>query len=120
MDEIAKIDKEVRRLRKRIFELNQRRIQIKKQCKQDRKPAAPEVLALPIKSLGFSTRVQNAFKNNNIETLGDVIQYSAKDFLRKRRYPKPDEFYSNTFGAKSLQEVINVLLSFGLTLKDDE
>lgn len=120
MDEIVAIDQEVRRLRKRIFELNQRRLEVKKQRKQDRKPISPDILTIPVKSLSFSTRVQNAFKNNNIETLGDVIQYSAKDFLRKRRYPKPDEFYSNTFGAKSLQEVKDVLLSFNLTLKDDE
>ncbi len=120
MDEIAEIDKEVRRLRKRIFDLNQRRIQVKKQRRQDRKPISPAILAIPVKSLSFSTRVQNAFKNNNVETLGDVLQYSARDFLRKRRYPHPDEFYSNTFGAKSLQEVVEVLLSFGLTLKDDE
>jgi DNA-directed RNA polymerase alpha subunit len=120
MDEITEIDREVRRLRKRIFELNKRRIGIKKQRKQTRKSAPPEILAISVKSLDFSTRVKNAFANNNIETLGDILQYSANDFLRKSYYAKPDEFCSNNFGVKSLQEVTETLLSFGLTLKDDE
>ena len=120
MDEIAEIDKEVRRLRKCIFELNERRIQLKKQRKQERKSAPPEILAIPIKSLSFSTRVKNTFKNNNIETLGDILQYSADDLLSKRYHYNRDAFHSINFGAKSLQEVVEVLLSFGLTLKDDE
>ena len=61
VDEIVEIDKEVRALRERIFELNKRRIQIKKQQKLDLKPVSPETLAVPIAALPFSARVRNVW-----------------------------------------------------------
>lgn len=110
MDEITEIDKEVRRLRERIFELNKRRIDLKKLIKTARQngPTSPEVLAIPITSLRLNCRVQNMFKHNNIETLGDLAQLHRVDL---RRLPN--------FGEKSLLEVKDLLLTFGLKIKGD-
>lgn len=119
MDEIAEIDKEVRALRKRIFELNKRRIQIKKQQKLDLKPVSPETLAIPVAALPFSARVRNAFKNSNIETLGDIIQYSEQEFVYGYSNWKNSWSFPN-LGEKSVLEIKELLLTFGLKLKGDE
>jgi len=111
VDEIAAIDKEVWRLRERIFELNKRRIELKKMAKRAREcgPASPDTLSIPVASLRFSTRISNVFKNENIETLGDLVQRSERDF-----HATP------LFGARSLLEVKDLLLTFGLKLKGDK
>ena len=111
MDEIAQIDKEVRRLRERIFELNKRRTELKKLIKRAREngPTSPEVLAIPIADMRFSNRVKNTFKNQNIETLGDIVRMHIVDFR-----------YMPNFGEKSLQEVKDLLLTLGLKIKGDK
>ena len=111
MDEIAEIDKEVRRLRERIFELNKRRIELKKLIKRARQngPTSPEILAIPVASMRFNNRVKNTFKNENIETLGDLVRLHVVDFRRM-----------HNFGEKSLLEVKDLLLTFGLKIKGDE
>ena len=110
MDEVTEIDKEVRRLRERIFELNTRRAKLKKRIKDARQkgPASPEVLAIPIADMRFSCRVENTFKNNNIETLGDIVRLHMVDFRRM-----------HNFGEKSLLEVKDLLSTFGLKIKGD-
>ena len=110
MDEIVEIDREVRRLRERIFDLNTRRAEIKKRIKDARQkgPASPEVLAIPIADMRFSCRVKNTFKNNNIETLGDIVRLHMVDFRRM-----------HNFGEKSLLEVKDLLSTFGLKIKGD-
>lgn len=120
MDEITEIDKEVRRLRERIFELNQRRIEIKKLAKRAREcgPASPETLSISVASLRFSSRIRNVFKNCNVNTLGDLIQYSERDLIHG--YYEGTRFcgFAN-LGAKSVLEIKDVLLTFGLKLKGD-
>ena len=110
MDEITEIDKEVRRLRERIFELNKRRIELKKLIKTARQngPTSPEVLAIPVAGMRFSCRLKNTFKNENIETIGDIVRLHMSDF---RRMPN--------FGEKSLLEVKDLLSTFGLKIKGD-
>jgi DNA-directed RNA polymerase alpha subunit len=121
VDEIAEIDKEVRRLRERIFELNKRRIELKKLIKSAKTQgsASPETLAIPITSLRLSPRVENVLKYNDIHTLGEVIQHSRKDFLYGSRY-RNTPIVATNFGAKSLAELEDVLLTFGLKFKGDE
>ncbi len=119
MDEIAEIDKEVRALRKRIFELNKRRVHLKKQRKLDLKPVSPETLAISIAALPFSVRVQNALKNGGIETLGDIVQYSERDFVYGYHNWKDSWSFPN-LGEKSVLEIKELLLTFGLKLKGDE
>ena len=119
MNEIAEIDKEVRRLRKRIFELNKRRIQIRKQQKLDLKPVSPETLAIPIAALPFSTCVRNALKGGGIETLGDIVRYSEREFVYGCHNWKESWSFPN-LGEKSVLEIKELLLTFGLKLKGDE
>lgn len=111
MDEVTEIEKEVRRLHKLIFELNKRRLNLIKKAKrqQDNGPVSPETLAIPVASLRLTARTWNAFKDYNINTLGDLVQMHEIDFRRME-----------CFGEKSLLEVKNVLLTFGLMLKGDE
>jgi DNA-directed RNA polymerase alpha subunit len=121
MDEIAEIDTEVRRLRERIFELNQRRIEIKKRTKRAREcgPASPETLSIPVASLRFSPRIHNVFKNYNVHTLGDLVQYSERELIYG--YYDGRDFHSfANLGAKSVLEIKVVLLTFGLKLKGDK
>lgn len=119
MDEIAEIDIEVRALRKRIFELNKRRIQLKKQQKLDLKPVSPETLAIPIAALPFSARVRNALKGGGVETLGDIVRYSEREFVYGCR--RGSERWSfPCLGEKSVLEIKELLLTFGLKLKGDE
>ena len=110
VDEIVEIDKEVRALRERIFELNKRRIQIKKQQKLDLKPVSPETLAVPIAALPFSARVRNALKGGGIETLGDIVQYSEREFVYGCRNWKKSVSFPN-LGEKSVLEIKELLLT---------
>jgi DNA-directed RNA polymerase alpha subunit len=119
VDEIVEIDKEVGALRKRIFELNKRRIQIKKQQKLDLKPVSPETLAIPIAALPFSRRIRNALKGGGIETLGGIVQYSEQEFVYGYRRGKERGSFPN-LGEKSVLEIKELLLTFGLKLKGDE
>ena len=57
---------------------------------------------------GINLRIYNTFKWLDIETVGDLIKYSAQDLLKMRN-----------FGKKSLNKVRCWLASFDLKLKGD-
>ena len=83
------------------------------------KPVSPETLAVPIAALPFSARVRNALKGGGIETLGDIVQYSEREFVYGRRNWKKSVSFPN-LGEKSVLEIKELLLTFGLKLKGDE
>ncbi len=59
----------------------------------------------PIDELDISTRAINCLKNNNIETLKDLLKYSEKDLEKIKN-----------FGKKSLTELLEALKAIGITL----
>lgn len=66
---------------------------------------ADDPLDRPIDELDISTRAINCLKNNNIETLKDLLQFSESDLEKIKN-----------FGKKSLNELIEALKKIGLTL----
>ena len=62
-----------------------------------------EKLSTPIKNLGLSIRTVNCLFNLEIKDVGELIQFSENYLLR-----------SPNFGRKSLKEIENLLVSFGL------
>lgn len=68
-----------------------------------------DLLKTPIYKLKFSARTYNCFKNYEIRTLEDLIQYTEKDLIKLRN-----------FGKKGLIEVITLLDEHGLSLKLEE
>lgn len=68
----------------------------------------PDMKALLMKTideLELSVRAYNCLKNANIKTISDLVQKSEYELLRTKN-----------FGRKSLNEIINLLNSFGLHL----
>jgi len=59
----------------------------------------------PIDELDISTRAINCLKNNNVETLRDLINFSESDLEKIKN-----------FGKKSLNELIEALKKMGLSL----
>lgn len=68
--------------------------------------ALADVLKTRIDTLSFGTRTANALSNASIRTLGGLVQKTEEDLMGLEG-----------FGAKSLEEVKEVLTQFGLTLK---
>lgn len=68
-----------------------------------------DLLKTPIDKLKLSVRTYNCFKNHEIRTLEDLIQYTEKDLIKLRN-----------FGKKGLLEVITFLDEHGLSLKLEE
>lgn len=67
-----------------------------------------ELLKTRINTLDLSTRTEKALSDESIRTLGGIVQKTEKDLLD-----------IDGFGAKSLEEVKEVLNTFKLTLKDN-
>ena len=74
---------------------------------EGRIPAA-EVLERPIDSLNLNVKTFRALKRNGIETIGDLTKLSKNDLARIRN-----------FGVKSVDEVVSVLDSLGLSCRED-
>jgi len=66
-------------------------------------PKAPDAR---IEELDFSVRTYNCLKKANIQTVADLVQTTEDDLMSIRN-----------FGRKSLQEVVDKLAQFGLSLK---
>lgn len=67
-----------------------------------------ELLKTRVDTLDFSSRTEKALSNANIRTLGGIVQKT------------PDNLLSlDNFGQKSLDEIIDTLDTFKLSLKDD-
>ncbi len=67
------------------------------------------VLGMTIEELDFSVRSFNCLKRAGINTVEDLISKTEDDMMKVRN-----------LGRKSLEEVINKLLSLGLALRDEE
>lgn len=67
-----------------------------------------EVLRMRVKKMQFSLRARKCFNRLGIETLGDLIKYSADDLLEL-----------NNFGMTTLSEVRDILSALGLNLRND-
>jgi DNA-directed RNA polymerase alpha subunit len=65
-----------------------------------------DLLKTPIYKLEISVRTYNCFKNYEIRTLEDLIQYTEKDLMKIRN-----------FGKKGVIEIKNLLEEYGLSLK---
>lgn len=61
---------------------------------------------IPVDKVDFSVRVQNCFSQADIKTLGEIADLSEVDLFRIRH-----------LGRKSVNEIIGVLTSYGLQLK---
>jgi len=62
-----------------------------------------EILQLKVYELGLSVRTQNCLNMANIKTVEDLLKYNKSDFLRFRG-----------FGKKSLQEIEELYIKYGL------
>lgn len=67
-----------------------------------------ELLKTRVDTLDFSSRTEKALNNANIRTLGGIVQKTADNLLAL-----------DGFGQKSLDEVIDTLATFKLSLKDN-
>ena len=68
-----------------------------------------QVLRMPIEEMDLSVRSYNCLKRANIHTVEDLTKKSEDDMLKVRN-----------LGRKSLDEVINKLASYDLTLRNQE
>lgn len=71
---------------------------------QETDPRVAELLSKPIEELDLSVRSANCLKNANIRTLGDLVQRTEREMLATKN-----------FGRKSLDEIKDVLTSYGLS-----
>jgi len=67
------------------------------------------IINLPLSEVSFSLRVKRCLADLQVETLGDIIKYSAEDLLARKN-----------FGQTSLEEVKNRLAEHGLTLASSQ
>ena len=67
-----------------------------------------EILVIPLKSIDFTERTKKCFEGLGIKDIGDLIQFTSKEFLKQR----------NT-GRKSLKEIIEFLNKYELSLGTD-
>jgi DNA-directed RNA polymerase alpha subunit len=63
------------------------------------------VLLTRVSDLDVSSRLLSIFRHTEIETLGDIVGYSKRDFI-----------YFRNFGKKSLLELETLLEKYGLKL----
>lgn len=68
-----------------------------------------KVLEMPIEEMDLSVRSYNCLKRANINTVEDLIKKSKDDMLKVRN-----------LGLKSIDEVVNKLESYGLSLRNEE
>ena len=68
-----------------------------------------KVLEMPIEEMDLSVRSYNCLKRANINTVEDLIKKSKNDMLKVRN-----------LGLKSIDEVVNKLESYGLSLRIEE
>lgn len=63
----------------------------------------------PIEKLNFSTRPYNCLKSKAVNTVGELLQYSEEDLMNIRN-----------FGKNSINELVEKLKSFSLSLRSEE
>ena len=97
-EEIELLKKENYHLKSELFEINKNSKFI-----YDNQNS---VLFKSVYDLDISVRLFNVLKVNELNTLGDIVRYEKKDFLRFRN-----------FGSKSLSELSDVLDEFDLKFK---
>ncbi len=68
-----------------------------------------KLMELPIEEMDLSVRSYNCLKRAGINTIQDLLKKSRSDMFKVRN-----------LGAKSVEEVINKLESYGLSLRKDE
>lgn len=98
-EEIELLKKENYHLKSELFELNKNSEFLSINNKHN-------VLFKNVNDLDISVRLLNVLKANELNSLGDVVRYERKDFLRFRN-----------FGSKTLSELSDVLDEFGLKFK---
>ena len=77
---------------------------------KEKEEARPDkILSMLIEDLDFSVRSYNCLKRAGINTVGDLINRTEEDMMKVRN-----------LGRKSLEEVMNKLVSLGLSLSDEE
>ena len=67
-----------------------------------------KVLSLPIEDMDFSVRSYNCLKRANINTVEDLVNKSKSDMLKVRN-----------LGLKSIEEVVQKLETYGLSLRNE-
>lgn len=66
------------------------------------------VLAMEVEWLGLKSRPYNCVKNNNIQTVGELIEWTPNQLLRNKN-----------FGRASLKQITDELARLGVKLKSD-
>lgn len=77
-------------------------------CRRAADLQTADILNVSIVDLGFSFRTFNVLKRVEVETVGDLVQYTEDDLLRIRM-----------LGIKCLREIKDRLNHFGLRLRSD-
>lgn len=68
-----------------------------------------EALAISIENLDLSVRVHNCLRRLEVETLGDLVKKTSTDLLNVPN-----------MGRKTLMEIENLLVKYGLSLSEEE
>lgn len=69
-------------------------------------PEGQSILSLPIEEMGLSVRSLNCLKRAQIHTLGEIVQYTEEDMMKLKN-----------FGQKSLDEIKDKLIQYGMPLR---
>jgi DNA-directed RNA polymerase subunit alpha len=64
------------------------------------------ILDMPVENLGLSVRSLNCLKRAGVRTVGDLVQYNEEDVMKLKN-----------FGQKSLDEIKDKLVEYGLGLR---
>lgn len=83
---------------------NLQRPEIQEVVLEEKKEAS--ILDMPVENLGLSVRSLNCLKRAGVRTVGDLQQYTEEDVMKLKN-----------FGQKSLDEIKDKLVEFGLGLR---
>lgn len=64
------------------------RVAVEKGIESYYKKREEETLNLPVEKLGFSKRVMNVFRDNEINTIGDIIDTTENEMKQLRNFGK--------------------------------
>ena len=75
---------------------------------ENRKNNPEEARKINIQELGFSLGTRTALRAAKVKTLGDIVQFTKRDLMKKRG-----------IGSKRLSEIMQIIGEYGLTLRED-
>lgn len=88
--------------------IEKRRNQREQEFLENRRNNPEEARKINIQELGFSIGARTALRAARVKTLGDIVQFTKKDLMKKRG-----------IGSKRLSEIMQIIGEYGLTLRED-